>query len=251
MVPGQSFTKIWRLANAGDCTWTTDYEVVYFFGEKMGDTLSVSLSENVSPGGSVDIAVDMVAPLPPGDYRSNWMISDDKGDLFGIGPNGDLPFWVQIVVIPPDTPTGTTTSMPTNTGTPTVIPSATPTPTTTPRVLASGPASMDPSSSIDLDTNTVNPNSGSDLAYQQDSASAYWLIPQEPALLGFWGTTEPGLADCLAAAKSAAPIALGSLTPGTYLCYQTDNGHPGWLRYVSFDGTNARLEITILTWDVH
>lgn len=249
MLPGEEFTKIWRLANAGDCTWTREYSAVYFFGEKMGDTQSISLSSEVSTGGQVDIAVDMVAPLEPGDYRSSWMLSDDQGALFGIGPNGDLPFWVQIVVIPPDTPTPTDTPPPTQTGTPTIEPSQTPTPTSTPRVQASGPASLDPNSSIDLDSNTVNPTSGADLAYQQDGSSVYWLIPQEPAVLGFWGLAEPNLNDCLAAVKSISPISVGSLTPGTYLCYQTDSANPGWVRYDSFDGNNARLEMTILTWE--
>lgn len=248
LLPGESFTKIWRLYNAGECTWTRSYAAVYFFGEKMGETVKVSISGDVPPGSSVDVAVDMIAPSQPGEYRSNWMMADDEGGLFGIGPNGDQPFWVHIMVIPPDTATPTMTSPPTQTGTATVLPSPTATMTPTPRVYVSGPAALEPGSSLDLDNLTTNPGSGADLAYQSDGAGTYWLIPEPPALLGFWGVTQPSLADCTTAGKSSAAIALGSLTQGTYLCYQTGEGLTGWLRYDNFDGTNALLDLTILTW---
>jgi hypothetical protein len=68
--PGESFTKVWRLVNAGSCTWTRDYRAEWFYGEKMGDTLSVPLNTTVAPGESVEIYVDMMAPKAPGTYQS-------------------------------------------------------------------------------------------------------------------------------------------------------------------------------------
>jgi hypothetical protein len=35
MAPGNTFTKIWRIKNAGNCTWTTTYAVAFFSGEQM------------------------------------------------------------------------------------------------------------------------------------------------------------------------------------------------------------------------
>jgi hypothetical protein len=247
MQPGQKFTKIWRLVNDGTCTWTHQYSAVWFFGDKFGDTLSVPLSGNVPPNGVVEVSVDMVAPEKPGTYRSNWKLADTSGTLFGIGPNGDLPFWVQIVVVENEgaTPSETTTSTPNITITPT------PTPTPTQAVKASGSADLIPGDRIDLDTNKVNPASGDDLSYEIDAGSSnHWLIGQNGGVLGLFGMGEPALAVCQIATLSTAPIAVESLTPNTYLCYQTDQGSYGWLRYEGYNNENSSIKLNFFTWAV-
>jgi hypothetical protein len=40
------------------------------------------------PGQTVEITVDMVAPLKPGTYQGNWKLRNASNVLFGIGPNG-------------------------------------------------------------------------------------------------------------------------------------------------------------------
>lgn len=249
--PGQKFTKTWRLVNDGTCTWSREYHAVWFFGDKFGDVVSVPLSGNVPPNGVSEVSVDMTAPMKPGTYRSNWKLGDANGALFGIGPNGDLPFWVQIVVVVTGSPTPTETAT-----TPAPKVTATPTPTLTPTqaAKASGSAELIPGDRIDLDTNQINPASGDDLSYEIDASSSnHWMAGQNGGVMGLFGMGEPALSVCKIATMSAAPIAVENLTPGTYLCYKTDQGSFGWLRYDAYVGTtdtstDASIKITFFTW---
>jgi hypothetical protein len=49
------------------------------------------------------------------------MLSNADGELFGIGPNGDAPFWARIIVVPSETETPTPTNTPTPEVTLTVV----------------------------------------------------------------------------------------------------------------------------------
>ena len=130
MQPGQSFTKTWRLVNNGTCKWTRLYAVVFFSGNPMGAHQTNYLNAEVLPGQSIDVSVEFIAPFEPGMYQSNWMLQSQAGELFGLGPNGDAPFWVRIHVVGPPTSTPTITPLPT--GSETVTPTFTPTLTSTP-----------------------------------------------------------------------------------------------------------------------
>lgn len=248
MQPGQRFTKIWRLVNAGTCTWTREYRAVWFYGEKFGDTVSVPFSSSIPPGNSVEIAVDMVAPSSPGSFRSNWMLENPSGKLFGIGPNANAPFWVQIQVVQQATATATNTPVPSPTPTISPTPTVTPTPTETPLAQTSGTAILAPGDRIDLDQNRVVPDDEGDLSYAEDENALHWLSPVGTANLGIYGASLPDLPDCQNAAKSTAPIPVESLSPGIYLCYQTGDGRFGWLKYDSLDGSSGNLWIEIFTW---
>jgi hypothetical protein len=247
--PGLLFTKIWRLENVGSCTWTTNYSAAFFYGDRMDAPATVPFDHAVPPGGAVEIAVEMVAPLTPGDYQGNWKLSNAQGVLFGIGPNGDAPFWVRIIVS--ESQPGTQTITPTQSPEPTMMPTPsltpTPTPTATPPVQASGTISMAPADLIDLDTLTLN-TPGADLAYQTDANNYHYLIPQEVALLGVYGSLEPGLEACQAASMSSAPIAVESLSIGTYLCYQTNLGAVGRGLLSALDPVTFNLTLDLVTW---
>ncbi len=106
--PGESFTKTWRLKNSGSCTWTKDYALVFYGGEQMGAPTLVNLPWSVAPGVMVDVTVNAVAPSSLGQYRSDWILRNASGRLFGIGPNSDKPFWMLINVVgtPPAADTG-------------------------------------------------------------------------------------------------------------------------------------------------
>jgi len=104
MDSGENFDKIWRLENAGTCTWTTDYSVVFDSGNIMGGSPTTALSGSVPPGGTVDISISLTAPLTNGIHKGNWKLRNDRGLLFGIGGDGDSPFFVQIIVGPTPTP---------------------------------------------------------------------------------------------------------------------------------------------------
>ena len=239
---GQSFVKTWKLVNAGTCTWTSSYSATFFYGDRMGAPESVPLKGNVLPSQNVEISVEMVAPQTPGTYQGNWKMTNPEGELFGIGPNGNLPFWVRIVVAAnPTTPTSTSTLSVTTT------PSATPTATVTPPGQVGGELSAIPGDSIDLDTLTLN-SGDEDLAYQADENGYHWLAPQSGALIGVYGNTEPSLANCQSAVMSSAPIAVESLPVSTYLCYTTNQGRIGRALLVALNPGDFTLTLNLLTW---
>jgi hypothetical protein len=145
MQPGQSFTKTWRLVNNGTCKWTRLYAVVFFSGNPMGAQQTQYLNAEVLPGQSIDVSVEFIAPFESGTYQSNWMLQSQAGELFGLGPNGDAPFWVRIQVVGPETPTQTPTSTLSGSETATLTPTPTLTPTITETpVLTPTPATPTP-----------------------------------------------------------------------------------------------------------
>jgi hypothetical protein len=96
--PGDSFTKTWRLRNAGTCTWTSAYSLVFVDGRKMNGPDSVPLPGSVAAGQTVDLSVQLVAPNATGTYRGDWMLRNPDGETFGLGSDADRPFFVQVVV---------------------------------------------------------------------------------------------------------------------------------------------------------
>jgi hypothetical protein len=100
MTPGQTFTKTWRLINAGTCTWNSSYQLVLDRGDGMGvqtgyaQTLTAG---SVSPGQTVDVSVNLTAPTTSGTYTGYWRFRDPNGIYFGIG--GSSSWIVKIKVI--------------------------------------------------------------------------------------------------------------------------------------------------------
>ena len=250
MQPGQRFTKIWRLTNAGTCTWTREYQAIWFFGTKMGDTVAVPLVKNVAPGESIEIEAEMVAPQPPGLYRSDWKLMNHKGETFGIGPTGNATFWVQIQVVQPPTQTPAPTTISTETPEPTGAPDGTATPIQESEVRVSVRLILALNDTLELDNGEVNPESGADINYQADELGNNWISPINGTALGVYGSNEPSLEICQLATMSSAPIAVGSISPGTILCYRTDVGLPGWLKLIAYTESDSSIEIDIITWEL-
>jgi photosystem II stability/assembly factor-like uncharacterized protein len=96
--PGAAFTKTWRLKNAGPCTWTTAYKLVYYSGEQMSAPTMVNLPWGAGFDQTVDISVNMVAPSAAGKYRGYWILANANGQFFGIGADASKPVWVEINV---------------------------------------------------------------------------------------------------------------------------------------------------------
>lgn len=233
MQPGQVFTKIWRLKNAGTCTWTKAYTMALFSGEPMSAPQSVPLPKEVPPGQEVDIAVDLVAPTTPGTYQGNWKLRNASGVWFGIGPNGGSPFWVKIIV-----------SGVTITGTP-------PTPTSTtsgnPPVQASGTKVLVPNDALNLDNNQINSGAGDDLTYQIVDSQLI-VMPANGAVFGGWGSSQPSYADCLSTSLSNTAFNIENVGPNRYICYKTNLGLIGWFVFTNFNSTDYALTLQFLTW---
>ncbi len=97
---GQVASKVWRLRNNGSCTWTLGYSLRFQNGEAFGAPSQIPLSGEVPPGGTIDLRLILTAPYQPGTYRGAWLLADESGVLFGLGPNADQPLTVVIVVQP-------------------------------------------------------------------------------------------------------------------------------------------------------
>jgi hypothetical protein len=235
MQPGEKFTKTWRLQNAGTCTWTSDYALVWFSGEQLDAPPSVPLSGNTAPGQSVDLSVEMKAPDSEGTYQSWWKLRNPSGVLFGIGPNSDSAFWVRIVA------EGT----PMTTGTPTITETAGPTTTPTPGIQASGSATLQFGDLYDLDQNEINIG-GEDLTYEEIDQN-HRLAPIENTEMSVFGPNQPSLSDCQNMNLISDPISVDDLV-GNYICYRTNMALPGWMLINSLDPETGHLNIEIFTW---
>jgi hypothetical protein len=115
--PGATFTKTWRLKNVGTCPWTTSYQLVFFSGQQMSAPASLAFTQNVAVGQTYDFSVNMTAPTAAGSYRGYWMFKNANGALFGIGAQGNKPWWVDIKVSGPTATPGGPTNTPTATPT--------------------------------------------------------------------------------------------------------------------------------------
>lgn len=100
-LPDEKFTKTWRLKNIGSCTWTTDYALVYSSGTTMDGPERVRLTENVPPGDTIDLSVNLIAPSRDGTFTGKWMLRNANGVIFGVGSKADQEFWVKINVKKP------------------------------------------------------------------------------------------------------------------------------------------------------
>lgn len=93
---GQSFTKIWRVRNSGTCAWRTDLgEFWWTFaeGNRMDGPDRVAVVGPVSPGGEVDVEVELTAPAEAGQHQGVWKMFGPDGEPFGVA------FWVLIQVL--------------------------------------------------------------------------------------------------------------------------------------------------------
>ena len=80
--PGESFTKTWRLKNAGTCSWTSSYAVIFSNGDAMSGPATQAMTGNVNPGQTVDISMNLKAPATPGDYTGYWKLRNAAGVTF-------------------------------------------------------------------------------------------------------------------------------------------------------------------------
>jgi hypothetical protein len=96
---GTSFTKTWRLRNAGSCTWTTQYDLAFVKGDQMSAPNYVDMPKAVKPGETIDLSVDMIAPSAPGKYTAYFMLVNQNGVRFGTGSDAKGAFWANIEIV--------------------------------------------------------------------------------------------------------------------------------------------------------
>jgi hypothetical protein len=236
MQAGQSFSKTWRLVNAGTCAWTADYAIIWFSGENFSAVREQAFSSIIRTGQSVDITVDMVAPRLGGAHQSNWKLRDARGALFGIGPNGDAPFWVRIDVE--------------EIATPTALPQPSVTLTATPGNVAKGTTTLEVAKPFDLDSARINSGVGDDIGLQKLTATTFQLSPLNGARLADVGVLTPTDLDCRSSALTETPAASNRLIEGATFCYRTTQGLPGYLRIRLLALKENKITIDYLTWAI-
>jgi len=103
--PGETFTITWSMKNVGATTWTVSYLLRFYSGNTFGAPQEIPLGRVVLPGETIDISIPMKAPISPGDYRTDWVLSNESRSNF------KDPVFLKITVATPPTtaPTATTT----------------------------------------------------------------------------------------------------------------------------------------------
>ncbi len=97
---GTAFTKTWRLQNVGTCTWTTSYKLVFTSGDYMStSSTAYYLPSSVAPGGTIDLSVNLISPITPGNFTGYWQLRNASAVNFGVGPTGTNAFTVNINVV--------------------------------------------------------------------------------------------------------------------------------------------------------
>lgn len=81
--PGATFTKTWRIRNAGTCSWSTAYSVVFSSGAAMGGPATQPLTATIAPNSTMDVSVNLTAPSAAGSHTGYWMLRNASGQTFG------------------------------------------------------------------------------------------------------------------------------------------------------------------------
>ncbi len=235
-MPGEPFSKTWRLLNAGSCPWTKDYAVIWFSGANFSAAREQVFNQVVRPGETVDITIDMIAPRQAGVHQSNWKLRDKQGTLFGIGPAGDAPFWVRIEV--GETATATLTSQPTLTTTATLS------------LESKGAVDLRAGQAINLDTGKVGTGAGDDLSLQKLDANTLKLVAVNGAMLAYFGPQMPTDQDCRNPELANTPILGSALKIDDYLCIRTTQGLPGHIRIKTLALKDEWINLDYQVWAI-
>ena len=95
--PNATFTKTWRIKNAGTCTWS-GYSLVFDSGDSMSGVSPTPIG-TVSPNQEIDLSVNLTAPSTTGSYRGYWRIRNAAGVLIPVlGGTKGQSFFVDIKV---------------------------------------------------------------------------------------------------------------------------------------------------------
>jgi Tol biopolymer transport system component len=99
----QEFTKVWRIRNAGNCSWPpAGYGLRFGSGEMMNGPAFLPIPGAIQPGDTADLAVTLTSPAEAGTHSGIWVLFDNAG-LAVQKPDGNpLTLPVSIDVLPSD-----------------------------------------------------------------------------------------------------------------------------------------------------
>ncbi|MCE1253558.1 MAG: hypothetical protein LWX83_08425 [Anaerolineae bacterium] len=78
------YDMVWTVKNTGTTTWTPDYYIAFWGGDRIGDGLPTAyfLQKDVKPGEITSLIAHMKSPLQTGNYRGIWFFMNDKKEGF-------------------------------------------------------------------------------------------------------------------------------------------------------------------------
>ena len=240
--PGENFSKTWRLVNIGSCTWDHHYALVWFSGAELGISHIQPYNGGVVlPGQSADFTIEMVAPRSPGVYQSNWKLRNAQGIMFGIGPEGNSPFWVRIVVATVDTPVPTPAAP--------VLP---PLSTSTPGPSVSGVIVLNDQVGLDVDSGKLGTGEAIDLLLDWPEGQPGSLAPLNGAVWLPLDSSQSGAGQCMTGPTmdkdAQVPILLQDLSAGAALCMRSDHDLPGLLLITHINPAERQVTVEFMTW---
>ena len=100
----ESFTKTWRLKNAGSADWPEETVFVFAGDTQLGDVTEVEVGA-VASGETVDISVEMVAPDEDGTYKSTWALQVGGKSIDGGGVYAQIRVGEPAAAAQPSAPT--------------------------------------------------------------------------------------------------------------------------------------------------
>lgn len=107
-----TFSYIWRLRNAGQCTWTPEFDMVTVSDGGLDIEKSFSIEQYAVPGQVITIYLEIKVPDASKEYTLKWLLRNADGAQFGIGPSADTPFELTFRVAQKPIPFEPVTSLP-------------------------------------------------------------------------------------------------------------------------------------------
>jgi len=80
--PNYQFDMVWFVKNTGTTTWTKDYKLRYYVGDRFTDRNEFIFPESVSPGQTGRLVADATAPSTKGTYKTTFVLTNKDGVNF-------------------------------------------------------------------------------------------------------------------------------------------------------------------------
>ena len=87
-----TFTYIWRLRNAGQCTWTPDYEMEVVNNSGLGVKESFTIEQAAVPGQIITIYLQVRVPDETDQFTIEWMLKTLREKNLASAPK-QIPRW--------------------------------------------------------------------------------------------------------------------------------------------------------------
>ena len=84
VAPDIVFQISWRLRNSGTCTWDDSYRLAYLGGDVLNATASISVKQDVTPGGEVDLSITLSSPAEARAFHGLYRLFGSDGIPFGL-----------------------------------------------------------------------------------------------------------------------------------------------------------------------